>query len=289
MAYRLRHPNDVAEELRRIVAEQVDRALAASGEESRSADDRVHEVRTRIKKIRAVLRLAKEAADPAWYKQENGDYRAIARRLGNARDAAVMAATFEQLIRQGPRPLRGEAITAIRLALKPKRADVTHHLADTVHALRDAWRRIASWTFRGESFAVIAPGLCDTYRRGRKTMTKAVASHDVEDLHDWRKRVKNNMHQLTLLRDIDCGMIAAQRDELSALGSALGEDHDLWMLKQAMASLALPVPASLARRLAARRAALHGEVARLGSCVYAEKPNAFLARIRACWLHVNAI
>ena len=68
-----------------------------------------------------------------------------------------------------------------------------------------------------------------------------------------------------------------------ALGDAMGEDHDLFMVLQALGRANQSQPArdyaGLARRISAKRAKLQKQALKLGKRVYSEKPRAFAKRL----------
>jgi hypothetical protein len=67
------------------------------------------------------------------------------------------------------------------------------------------------------------------------------------------------------------------------LGEVLGDDHDLFMVQQALgrANHARPAEdnANLASRIAAKRAKLRRQAFKLGKKVYGEKPGALARRL----------
>src|SRR5438874_2666939 len=60
--------------------------------------------------------------------------------------------------------------------------------------------RVAAWTFETGDFGALEPGLRRIYRRGRKAMQAAAAEQSSENLHEWRKRVKDLWHATQILR-----------------------------------------------------------------------------------------
>ena len=74
MAFRLR-PGEAGSGVQRVVVEQVARSMrslisAAAGSDD-EFDDGVHDVRKRLKRVRAVLRLAREPLGDDRYRAEN--------------------------------------------------------------------------------------------------------------------------------------------------------------------------------------------------------------------------
>ncbi|HVV50782.1 MAG TPA: hypothetical protein VHO06_14045, partial [Polyangia bacterium] len=57
MGYRIKHTEQVGKAVRRIVREQLRGAIRAARDGKRDQEERVHEVRTRLKRSRAALAL----------------------------------------------------------------------------------------------------------------------------------------------------------------------------------------------------------------------------------------
>ncbi len=282
----------MADELRRIVTEQVDRAVAVLGDAAVDCEERIHTTRQRIKKVRAMLRLARPASDEAWFETENAAYRDIARRLSPSRDADVMVRTFDSLMSD---KRHGRDKDRLRQAIASCRDAVVDEavLAQAVVSLVEARQRIATWRFDGERWAMIEPGLVRVYRQGRRTMKRASSSPSDELLHDWRKRVKYTMHHLRALRGLTQRAIDAQRRVLRDLGDVLGEHHDLAVLRATLESEARSMgPArarvSLVKRIDGRRKTLFAQAMELGAEAYAEKPKAWARRLAAYWRTAHA-
>jgi CHAD domain-containing protein len=284
VAYDIQSHHDLAVDLRRITSEQVERIGRGLAKQNESSEVRVHDARRRIKRVRALLRLLRPIAGEAWFDRENSDYRDIARQLSPARDADVMLRTLDMLEsdRRRTRRLR-DLLTARRAELLSQAGDAGTLLAAAAQALQLAGERIAGWTFDHDGYDLIEDGLLKTYRRGRRAMAKAFDEPTDERLHQWRKRVKDLGHQLRLIRVICPERIRAHRSLLSALGEALGDDHDLAVLRPQIVAAGGRSADMLLARLDAARCELQTKARRLGEQAYAEKPRAFARRMRSHW------
>ena len=125
------------------------------------------------------------------------------------------------------------------------------------------------WPQLEDSFAAIADGLVGAYRAGRKRPA---------DLHEWRKRVKEHWYHVQLLRNVWPEMLKPYAEVLSTLSHILGDHHDLHVLRERLAKM----PA-VTKAIDARLAQLEAEADAIGARVYAEKPAAWLARMRKYW------
>ena len=97
-AYRLLEGEPVGAGIRRILAAQVDDAIAQlRGEAGTEPAEAIHEARKDVKKIRSALRLVRdEIGDDVW-RRENEHYRDVARKLSSFRDAEILVQALDGL------------------------------------------------------------------------------------------------------------------------------------------------------------------------------------------------
>src|SRR5580765_4959709 len=97
MAYRFKRKERVGRGIRRILRQQLRRGIeTASATEGPSQDERVHDVRTRIKRSRAAIELCGAQVGKR-AKKTDRKVRNLGRRLAGPRDNAVQAHTFRIL------------------------------------------------------------------------------------------------------------------------------------------------------------------------------------------------
>lgn len=142
-------------------------------------------------------------------------------------------------------------------------------------------------TVRNDFDAVVG-GIERVYRRGYRGLARAADTKSVEDLHEWRKRVKYLRYQMETLTPLYPSLIGATAKSLDTLGELLGDDHDLAVL----ADRVLDHPEScrhererwvLIALIHERRASLQAQAFRHGTALYSEKPKAFVGRIGGYW------
>jgi CHAD domain-containing protein len=105
-------------------------------------------------------------------------------------------------------------------------------------------------------------------------------------LHEWRKRVKDLWYHLSLLEDVAPNTVAAHANDAHLLSDLLGDDHDLAVLRDAVAAMSDELPVDTVAVLAAidhRRSQLEEQAFYLGQSLYAESPKAFEKRLHAYW------
>jgi hypothetical protein len=235
----LHHDETLADGLRRMALGQLDLAIellgagehvhsdwsAAAGNGNgqvggtvtsagRAPDEKaVHDTRKAIKRLRALLRLLRGELGERAYRREDDTLRAVARRLSGARDATVMLATLDALVKHQPRKLgRRRAVIALRRRLAADSVRVRQHtLADPheraellgeLHALR--WR-VSAWSLPADpGIRLIEADLHRIYRQGR-SRARLAARHkggrhaQTIAMHSWRKRVKDLRYTAEML------------------------------------------------------------------------------------------
>ncbi len=169
---------------------------------------------------------------------------------------------------------------------RSQQADKSEGIAEAVRTLESARLRVADWPIDDEGFSSIREGLQRSYKKGRMCMAHVQANPSVENLHEWRKRVKDLLYQVRLLEPLWLGMLKDLADELGRLADYLSEDHDLAILRQAV----LRRPSEERTQLEAlvalidqQRGELEVEAKHLGERLYVETPNAFVHRFEVYW------
>ena len=297
--FHLESGESLAAGLRRLAVAQCELAIRglADGDD---LDGGIHEARKAIKRLRAILRLVRGVIGEKAYRYENDRLRDAARLVAPIRDGVVAVVTVGNLADrfEGKLPIDvfddlAEQLDrrALRLRQRVLESDAVDRLA---WALERARVRFAAWPGAGEGgrledrFRSIAPGLAQTYGRGRADMERAFDQPTAANFHLWRKRVKYLRHQLEILQPLWPEVLVATAGSLDRLGELLGEEHDLAEL---LALLAVdpdlapdPVEKALFAALAQhRRAELQTGARILGTRLFAETPDRFLQRMEAYW------
>jgi len=292
MTYRIALGERIAQAARRVAREEIDGALQDLARPD--PDEAVHEVRKHFKRLRALLRLLRGDLGKRAASERNAWYREAARTLSDSRDSKIVIEGVRALIegRQGEVRTALDRLTA---ALEARHAEhrarltgpdgVLPALAAPLRAMRDDVDR---WPLSRHGFAALAPGLRRTYRRGARRLAAALAEPTSENLHAWRKRVKDLWYHVSLLEEAWPEALDPLVLALEALSDRLGIDHDYAVLDALLhAEPALcPDPLDRARVETAideQRARLQGEAWPLGGRIWAEDADAFTARIGGRW------
>lgn len=300
-AYRLLAGERPAEGLRRIAVGRAERAMERLREAERVEDpsECIHAARKDLKKLRAVARLARRELGEELYRAENARYRDAGRLLSGPRDAEVKLETLAGLRERsgglGPgvdewlaalRAERDRAVEEVRGgAAAAGRASATTPLGRAIAAVEPAPRRIAAWPLGTGSWKLVGPGACRAYRRGRREMRRAAADPSGPAMHQWRKRAKDLWYQLRILRDAIPDSLADSLGLADELAEALGDHHDLILLRDDLLRRELPAihRPTVVAAIAARQDELAAEAFDLGAELYARKPKPFRRKLRRGW------
>ncbi|MEQ8849488.1 CHAD domain-containing protein [Botrimarina sp.] len=294
MSYRIETGEDLSSAVRRIAAEQIDKALAEIDDRSLDTPDTVHQVRKRMKKLRGLLRIARPGLGGS-YKRENVALRDAARRLSELRDSKVLLDTYDDLMGHYADQVNRQAFASVRRELTRQRKHLTtdgappeERLAEIRAALVACRERAPRWKLDRPDARTIHAGLKKTYSRARKRLEEASHDPTPERLHQLRKRAKYHGRHCQLLQDAWAGPIKARRREAERLSDLLGDDHDLAVLCDTVVAapddFGEPADTEALLGLAARRRrALQGEALPLAGRLFFESPSDAADRLAGYW------
>jgi CHAD domain-containing protein len=295
-AFALRLDEPVPDGIRRIARGQLNDALDdLDGTPSRRAGDAVHATRKRSKRLRTCLRLSRDAIGEQTYDRENTALRMAARRISAPRDAQVLIETLDALTERFAEELACTTTTALRDRLERDRRIATTSLtvdegdlAATRAAIAEALVRTPTWTFEGDGVDVLRPGLRRIYRRGRRAMRAARDEPTPDNLHAWRKRVKDLWYATEIVRAAQPKHLERVARRAHKLSGLLGDHHDLHLLRAYVTShpQCFEDEASRSALVAVidRRSARLGEKALArGRRLYAGKPKPFVREFERGW------
>ena len=293
MAYRFEPDENAREAIARCAREQLDRGIRALSEEVDDDPVRaVHSARKAIKKERALLRLGRGTLARQQRTRENAALRGAARRLSGTRDAEVMVQTLDALSERFAGQLPDSTFAAVRQHLDRARRSERARLAESslssevVQDLVTVRARMDDWRLVRDGWRAIEAGLLSTYGRGHRAFQRAAKKPSLQNLHDWRKRVKDLSYQLRLLAPVCGPALRGHAKEAGQLAELLGENHDLGVLRKALRRIAPDVAVDIDALLGLvdyRRSELEIEAMYAGRRVYAEETKAFGRRIHRRW------
>lgn len=245
----------------------------------------IHNVRKEIKKVRAILRLMPEKeGDDIQHKAARG-LRKAANRLAGPRDARVMLRAFQNLAADGPArfPRIHEALQK-HCQREARRFREEDAMAVAERLLRKTKWRVGKLKVEASGWSAVEPGLKRSYTRGRALLQLAGRQPSPENLHDWRKQVKDLWFHLQLLCPDWPAETRALASTLESLGEKLGEEHDLFLLMQFGAEQRVATEADgLNRLIEKRRERLRADALMLGVAAFAAPPAVLCRRLERQW------
>ena len=103
---------------------------------------------------------------------------------------------------------------------------------EAVQYARGSTRHADDWQVHKGGWKTLESGLLRAYRRGRQAFAHARATGEMEDLHAWRKRVKDLWYHERLLAPTCGPTVRGHAKELDRLSDLLGDDRDFAILRQ---------------------------------------------------------
>jgi CHAD domain-containing protein len=291
VGYRIKQKERVGKAVHRIVREQLRSAIRVARDKKLDQEERVHEVRTRLKRSRAALALIRRQAGQGAARDDRR-LRDAGRLLARPRDLAVQAHTFRvlgtRLQSELPPRLLARLAAAerqIRRELEPD--EVERDLKRAARALRRLRRELSGWGV-GKGRRAIGESLTRTYRGGLVSLEAARERPSPERFHHWRKKVKALAYELRLIAAAVPELTTTMMPKIDRLGEILGQIHDLDCVK-ATAELnprwfgrAADGEAVLAA-VDDRRAELEHEALRLAGSVFAGRARDVRALVETGW------
>lgn len=271
----------------RAIGEQLRAACDQLQSEGEAIGGGVHEARKGLKKSRALLRLIRPALG-ADYAALNAEFRDAGRRLSGLRDAEALAGTTERLRQQSHKKAANLALDEVhRRLVEQKRNILTQfqesgELAKLARELEEIARRIADISLRRVNPAMIAEGVAETVRRGRKAFRLAQESRDAGDFHEWRKRAKDLRYQISFLERLWPHVLEGYAESARDVEQSLGEDHNLSVLRGMVTAQNAKLGPLLAV-LDAEQQRLRIQAEKIGTLLYSEKPKHWAKRIACGW------
>jgi len=294
MSYRLISPHTLDRDLKRVVQDCIDNALAQLDHKGKKLHEGIHETRKQIKEIRAVLKLIR--TEPGFdYAEENAWFRKQANSLSALRDAKAMLEVCDALSITFAGQLDHDPFSALHTRLNNRLAVVVaehpqlnHELSALQKAFKHARSRVLAWPLKDRGFGTIEDGLLKSYRKGRTAYRQCRSNPDEADFHVWRKRVKEHYYHISLLLSAWTGELEGRQHSLKQLSDLLGDDHDLLVLEQQVNSAPKDFGTGgevehLLDLIYRRRQQVQSSALSIGARLYAENPLAHIKRLAAYW------
>jgi len=221
--------------LRTIAVLQLDAAITGL-EIGKAAPEAIHDARTTLKKVRAILQIA----SPAFPKPARGrlvaDLRTTSACMGPLRDADVHLETLDLLLREhGLDDVHHAPLRASLLNLASRRRrQAGPRIGTVIASLENARNEARTWPLEPLQPGDVIARVRQTYRRGRKALKICSDSGKPDDYHTWRKLVKRLWYQLRLTARFWEGNAEPLIRQAGAIGDLAGRERDLTLLRETL-------------------------------------------------------
>lgn len=239
MSFRIDPHMSLTGEVRRILAEEIGKALVHLDAARDRPEQGLHNCRKRLKNVRALLRLVR-SGDETFCVTENECYRQVAALLAGPREATALVETIDRLAASFPEQSAGGGLDAVRDRLVARLhelhggAGLDAAIGAAIAACEEGVGRIDKLALPDQpeqAADVLAEGARATLRRARKALDKAASRGEADDFHDLRKAAKTHGMHLSLLGRLWPTPIKARRKAVDELGERLGELHDVFVMR----------------------------------------------------------
>ena len=305
MSFQFSHRETIPEGLQRVFLERLDQSLDLLNDPARGQLPKaIHGARKEFKRMRAILRLARPALGRKRFNRENKALRDVGRVLSPVRDSQVLHDAFAHLLDSSSQPVSFETTASVRRGLKRhleavrKTTALDEQVSGVLEELGALRERTTHWAPSGSKGdghendwdTWLGDGLCASYQRGRAALQHIESDKDALNApwHNLRKRVKDIAFQLRLFRPLWKRGIKMLVREFDAVADALGDDHDLLVLRALLLDPKEPwaAPGDLEPVIVlidARRGHLQRKGLKTARRLLLEKPADFEARLYGYW------
>ena len=239
MSFRIDPRLPLTGEVRRILADEIGKAVAHLEAAREKPEQGLHKCRKRLKGVRALLRLVRSGDEP-FCQTENECYKQVSALLAGPREATALIETIDRLAGAFPEQSAGGGLDPVRerLVMRQHELHAGPGLDAAINAAVAACQegiervdRLALSDQPEQAADILADGARATLRRAKKALDKAESRGEAEDFHDLRKAAKTHSMHLSLLGRLWPTPIKARRKAVDKLGEQLGELHDVFVMR----------------------------------------------------------
>ncbi|PBB97593.1 CHAD domain-containing protein [Mesorhizobium sp. WSM3862] len=249
MSFRIDPRLPLTGEVRRILADEIGKALGQLETARDKPEQGLHKCRKRLKCVRALLRLVRSGDEP-FCQTENECYKQVSALLAGPREATALIETIDRLVSAFPDDTAAGGLDPVRERLVLRQHELhagpglDAAINAAVAACREGLERIdrLSLPDQPEQAAdILAEGARAALRRAKKALDKASSRGEADDFHDLRKAAKTHSMHLSLLGRLWPAPIKARRKAVDKLGERLGELHDVFVMRALLAAAGEPL------------------------------------------------
>jgi CHAD domain-containing protein len=288
MAFRIEPGEPLPVALGRVVAEEIDAALAQIGRGGVEVHEGIHDARRAMRRARAAQALLRPGMDEAQWTAASAALREAGTLLSPLRDAQSVVEAVEAHLPDAGLVLDDAARTRLLRNLRRRRERIVAAGAPAIAGARVALARARSevpLAFDGFRERDLVAGLAAGRRRLDRALAAVEASPDDEQaLHRLRQRARVHWLQLELVVPAWPAVLGALAGEAKKLSRLLGDERDLRLLEAWLGRLRRPLPGgrplpAVRGEVAELRAALRGRALRVARRLATEPPRRLARRI----------
>ena len=274
----LRPGKPIGPELRKVALLQIGSSLLAL-KGNNALPDRVHDVRTYIKKLRAILHLASPVISKRHREHAAALLRNAAARLAPLRDSEVLLRTLDNLLEE--HVFFADSFSSLRAGLadtaEQRRRNDAKKIPLVLGCLRKLKASVEEWPLEKLEAGDLKNRIRRSYRRGRIAMKHCCSEAEPDAFHLWRKQVKLLWYQLRITAPFWKNQAADLIDTTDKIGQLAGEERDLSLLRDALEKRAgQPEIGLLGDRIFSILPQLRREALDTGIEFYRSKPRSFV-------------
>jgi CHAD domain-containing protein len=277
----LRDKDSLGKDLGTIAARQLKAAIAELSGNNVSPEP-VHNARTYIKKVRAIVHLASPALGSIRRDQLLKRLHDAATRLSPLRDSEVQVESLDNLLESIP--LDSAQYSGIRAGLadiaKQRRINGARQIPRVIASLKQVLGSIPDWPVRHIEGSDLRRRIRRTYRRGRTTLDLCAVNKDADLFHTWRKLLKQLWYSIRITAPFWPAEGAALVAELKTLGECAGLERDYTLLLETLRQGPKnKLSARLISAIEEQLPILRSETISKGLRLYERKPKQFVEKL----------
>jgi CHAD domain-containing protein len=290
MVYRIEPGEPLPIALGRVVAAEIELALAQLARGGADVHDGIHDARRAMRRARAAQALLRPRLDGAQWAALSAALREAGSLLSSLRDAQSVVEAVENHLPDAGIEVDDAARARLLRNLRRRRDRMVAAGASAIAGARAALMRArdeASPAFAGFRERDLVAGLAAGRRRFDRALAAVLASPGGEAaLHRLRQRARTHWLQLELVAAAWPAVVGALAGEAKKVSRLLGDERDLRLLEAWLGRLRSPLPggrpvAAMRGDLSRLRDALRGRALWIGQRIAVEPPRRLARRITA--------
>ena len=250
-----------------------------------------HDLRRRLKELRALVGLLRDAL-PDKGREERDLFRDAAAQLAAVRDRKAALDAFDRLRERFAGEWTPRKFLSLRRSLKKRvQTEVDEPVIERLARTRIAIPPLLARQQRLDPLPQPArhlprlrphrPGLIRSYRSARRRMRRAMQERSASRIHQWRRRVKIHGYQVQFITTVGLTMLESRGEAVRDLWHILGEHHDLTLIEEICDSLGSPrLIRNFRPYLERRLRELEGLAASKGEQLFQQRTREWAAQLR---------